>query len=110
MERSERCSENQRTSSGHLARLDPMRDDLFPGEQARIIRLLVERVTVSDAGAAPFEATGIKSDGTLGIRFTAGDNVRRDLIRKLFTGDYDIEVPKVRPGATMMAVVRRVFG
>ena len=34
-----------------LGRLDPLWDELFPGEQARIVRLLVERVTVSDAGA-----------------------------------------------------------
>ncbi len=34
-----------------LNRLDPLWDELFPGEQARIVRLLVERVTVSDAGA-----------------------------------------------------------
>ncbi len=34
-----------------LQRLDPLWPELFPGEQARIVRLLVERVTVSDAGA-----------------------------------------------------------
>ncbi len=34
-----------------LGRLDPLWDELFPGEQERIVRLLVERVTVSDAGA-----------------------------------------------------------
>jgi len=34
-----------------LGRLDPLWDELFPGEQARIVRLLVERVTVGDAGA-----------------------------------------------------------
>ena len=34
-----------------LTRLDPLWDELFPGEQARIVRLLVERVTVSDGGA-----------------------------------------------------------
>jgi site-specific DNA recombinase len=34
-----------------LERLDPLWDELFPGEQARIVRLLVERVTISDAGA-----------------------------------------------------------
>jgi DNA invertase Pin-like site-specific DNA recombinase len=35
-----------------LERLDPLWDELFPGEQARIVRLLVERVEVSPAGAA----------------------------------------------------------
>jgi len=34
-----------------LGRLDPLWDELFPGEQERIVRLLVERVTVSHAGA-----------------------------------------------------------
>ncbi len=34
-----------------LQRLDPLWDELFPAEQARIVRLLVERVTVGDAGA-----------------------------------------------------------
>jgi site-specific DNA recombinase len=34
-----------------LGRLDPLWDELFPSEQERIVRLLVERVTVSEAGA-----------------------------------------------------------
>ncbi len=34
-----------------LGRLDPVWDELFPAEQERIVRLLVERVTVSEAGA-----------------------------------------------------------
>jgi DNA invertase Pin-like site-specific DNA recombinase len=34
-----------------LARLDPLWDELFPAEQARIVRLLVERVQVSPTGA-----------------------------------------------------------
>ncbi|MBR0676258.1 recombinase family protein [Roseomonas alkaliterrae] len=34
-----------------LVRLDPLWDELFPGEQERIVRLLVERVTVTDTGA-----------------------------------------------------------
>ncbi|MBX6744083.1 MAG: recombinase family protein [Acetobacteraceae bacterium] len=34
-----------------LGRLDPLWDELFPGEQERIVRLLVERVRVTDAGA-----------------------------------------------------------
>jgi hypothetical protein len=36
---------------GALGRLDPVWDELFPGEQERIVRLLVERVTVGAAGA-----------------------------------------------------------
>ena len=34
-----------------LERLDPLWDELFPAEQARIVRLLVERVVVGPAGA-----------------------------------------------------------
>ncbi|MCO6415216.1 hypothetical protein JYK14_03370 [Siccirubricoccus sp. KC 17139] len=34
-----------------LARLDPLWGDLFPAEQARIVRALVERVVVGPAGA-----------------------------------------------------------
>ena len=34
-----------------LERLDPLWDELFPAEQARIIRLLVDRVEISAAGA-----------------------------------------------------------
>ncbi len=34
-----------------LERLDPLWDELFPAEQARIVRLLVERVEVGPAGA-----------------------------------------------------------
>jgi len=34
-----------------LERLEPLWDELFPAEQARIVRLLVERVEVGPAGA-----------------------------------------------------------
>ena len=34
-----------------LNRLDPLWDELFPAEQARIVQLLVERVDVSPDGA-----------------------------------------------------------
>ena len=34
-----------------LERLDPLWDELFPGEQARIVRTLVERVEIRPAGA-----------------------------------------------------------
>ena len=34
-----------------LEQLDPLWDQLFPAEQARIVRLLVERVTIGPAGA-----------------------------------------------------------
>jgi hypothetical protein len=34
-----------------LARFDPVWSELFPAEQERLIRLLVQRVVVGDAGA-----------------------------------------------------------
>ena len=34
-----------------LERLDPLWEELFPAEQARIVRLLVERVDISPIGA-----------------------------------------------------------
>ena len=34
-----------------LSRLEPLWDELFPAEQARIVRALVERVEVGPAGA-----------------------------------------------------------
>jgi site-specific DNA recombinase len=34
-----------------LACLDPIWEELFPAEQERIVRLLVERVVISEAGA-----------------------------------------------------------
>ena len=34
-----------------LTRLDPLWDELFPAEQARIVQLVVERVDVSTEGA-----------------------------------------------------------
>jgi len=46
-----------------LGRLDPLWDELFPAEQERIVRLLVERVVVSEAGA---EIT-LKLDGIAGL-------------------------------------------
>jgi hypothetical protein len=36
---------------GALHQLEPLWDELFPAEQARIVRLLVEKVTVSSTGA-----------------------------------------------------------
>lgn len=46
-----------------LGRLDPIWDELFPAEQERIVRLLVERVVVGEAGA---EIT-LKLDGIAGL-------------------------------------------
>src|SRR5207253_4311017 len=36
---------------GALGNLDPLWDELFPAEQARIVRLLVERVEIGPEGA-----------------------------------------------------------
>jgi hypothetical protein len=45
-----------------LERLDPLWDELFPAEQARIVRLLVERVAISPAGAdIRLRAAGLSS-------------------------------------------------
>jgi hypothetical protein len=45
-----------------LHRLDPLWEELFPAEQARIVRLLVERVEVSPAGAdIRLRVTGLTS-------------------------------------------------
>lgn len=38
-------------SRAALERLDPLWDELFPAEQARIVRALVERVEIGPAGA-----------------------------------------------------------
>jgi hypothetical protein len=45
-----------------LERLDPLWDELFPAEQARIVRSLVERVEVGPAGAdIRLRVTGLAS-------------------------------------------------
>jgi cellulose synthase (UDP-forming) len=57
----------------------------------------------------PIRKTGVNVDGTLGVRFLGSDEARHDLIRKLFTGDYDIEVPRVRIYATFAAAIGKLF-
>ena len=42
-----------------LINLDPMWDELFPAEQARIVQLLVERVTIGTSGVA----VDLRNDG-----------------------------------------------
>ena len=45
-----------------LERLDPLWDELFPAEQARIVRLLVERVEIGPTGAGiRLRAAGLTS-------------------------------------------------
>ena len=41
----------QQQTASPVHRLDPLWDELFPAEQARIVQLLVERVDVSPDGA-----------------------------------------------------------
>jgi hypothetical protein len=41
----------ERETREALQRLDPLWDELFPAEQARIVQALVERVTVGPAGS-----------------------------------------------------------
>ena len=49
--RATRSSFCDRRSSAALQRLDPLWDQLFPAEQARVIQLLVERIDVAPDGA-----------------------------------------------------------
>ena len=53
-----------------LAQLDPVWDELFPAEQARIVQLLVERVDLGEAGIA----VQIRVEGLAGLarEFAAG--------------------------------------
>jgi hypothetical protein len=46
-----RTMKRRRTPRSMPHQLEPLWDELFPAEQARIVRLLVERVTVSSTGA-----------------------------------------------------------
>lgn len=57
----------------------------------------------------PFQYTEINGDGSFGIQFRNSDEIRRSLIRKLFTGSYNNEVPEVHLGRTMVGIMRKVF-
>jgi cellulose synthase (UDP-forming) len=57
----------------------------------------------------PFEALSENADGILAIRFRNSDEVRYGLIRKLFTGLYNNEVPKVRLSRVSVSVLRKLF-
>jgi hypothetical protein len=57
-----------------LERLDPLWDELFPAEQARIMRLLVERVEVGPAGA------GIRGPAVRGSPLQAEADLEADLV------------------------------
>ena len=46
-----------------LIRLDPLWDDLFPAEQARIVALLVERVDIGTDGLT----VRLRNDGLQGL-------------------------------------------
>jgi site-specific DNA recombinase len=48
---------------GALARLDPLWDELFPAEQARIVQLLVERVDIGPGGLD----VRLRVDGLMGL-------------------------------------------
>lgn len=60
-----------------LERLNPLWDELFPAEQARIVQLLVERVEVSSGGAdIRLRVSGLASIvGELGAVATAAIGV-----------------------------------
>jgi cellulose synthase (UDP-forming) len=51
----------------------------------------------------------VTETGHLAISFELDTMRRRALIRKLFTGGYDNEIPKVRIAATLFSAVRKVF-
>ena len=57
----------------------------------------------------PFEALEVNARGILAIRFRISDEVRYSLIRKLFTGSYNNEVPKVRLGHLFVGILRRLL-
>ena len=57
-----------------LERLDPLWEELFPAEQARIMRLLVERVEVGPAGA------GIRGPAVRGSPLQAEADLEADLV------------------------------
>jgi cellulose synthase (UDP-forming) len=61
------------------------------------------------ANPIPFKPVKINSDGTMHIRFHDGDETRRALIRKLFTGDYDNDVSEVRIGQFVTGAIRKLF-
>ncbi len=61
------------------------------------------------SGSIPFEQTGVNKNGTLGIRFRNNEQIRRELIRKLFTGQYDNDVAEVRFGIIVVSMIRKVF-
>ena len=56
-----------------LQQLDPLWDELFPAEQARIVHLLVERVDVGVDGVS----LRLRADGLAGlVREVAASNLR----------------------------------
>ena len=59
-----------------LGRLDPLWDELFPAEQARVVRLLVERVDVGSAGAA----IRLRTAGLTGLLRDLGVAARPDAL------------------------------
>ena len=59
-----------------LARLEPLWDELFPAEQQRIVRLLVERVTVTEAGAE----IRLNLEGLAGLARDMAANLPREAI------------------------------
>jgi hypothetical protein len=60
-----------------LEQLEPLWDELFPAEQARIVRLLVERVEIGSAGAdIRLRVSGLANlAGELGLKAAAAAKV-----------------------------------
>jgi muramidase (phage lysozyme) len=59
-----------------LHRLDPLWDELFPAEQARIVHALVERVTVTEAGVG----TRLNRDGLAGLGHDMAEKQQREAL------------------------------
>jgi PilZ domain-containing protein len=61
----------------------------------------------ADGVEAPFELVRNLAGG-LAVRFDDDAKTRRKLIAKLFTGDYDNDVPQIKVGKVFMAVGKRL--
>jgi hypothetical protein len=67
-------------------------------------------ITLRDvATPIPVQHVGLNGDGTLTVRFLASDEMRHELLRKLFTGRYHIELPTVRVGIAVWSITKKVF-
>lgn len=65
---------------------------------------------ILDKGALKLPFFAVRMDSMeIAVKFDLTKNARRDLIRKLFTGDYDKEVKKIRLIPTIVNALKRIF-